>query len=116
MILTEEEAKLKVCPYRQRGHSDYEPLCLGTGCMRWEWVDQEMISGTYASQYGLRPPVLPLERDFEFPEAFQRATDEAWVKAGWTVTAYAFNSVARYTRSNPNRRGECGHTLQVEPS
>lgn len=46
MILTEEEAKKKVCPILEaRSHfrkaSSSPELCIGAKCMMWRWGDQK---------------------------------------------------------------------------
>jgi hypothetical protein len=54
MILTEAEAKIRVCPVMTRpvlahhGHIVVEfVMCQGTGCMAWRWLLEKIDDGSY---------------------------------------------------------------------
>jgi hypothetical protein len=38
MLLSEEEAKARWCPFTKRGSSYVAGVCLASGCMAWEKV------------------------------------------------------------------------------
>jgi hypothetical protein len=60
VIVTEEEAKQRMCPILARV-GPYAESCIGSRCMMWQWFD---VAGT-SGQCGLAARGMRVEREGE---------------------------------------------------
>jgi len=135
MIVTEEQAKQKLCPFARSFNADEtypakDPICIGSRCMAWDWIDSEDLlpqtfiqhpDGHYGSAgQSLRQGYLtPSSNEYtaetkeEFHERITKVRlEECWIRN----EPYAVDSAVGWKKPHPQRRGQCLRAITIEPS
>lgn len=132
MIVTEEQAAQKACPFAvsfnashgmrviYSGSSSREfehAKCIGAACMAWDWLDPEAINpNTYIIGDGTtaRDRLDCIYKTGESKEDFDKRITEAYLADGFErVEKYSVCSVAGWKKPHPERRGQCQRTLVI---
>lgn len=135
MIVTEEQAKQKLCPFARSFNADEtypakDPLCIGSSCMAWDWIDNDRVmpQNYLIGEDGVGAAAgVSLRQGYFTPRSNEHTleTKEEWheriikvrTEEGFTRNEkFAVDSATGWWKPHPQRRGQCGRTPIIEIS